>query len=75
MPPETAEEPAQPYATIDRGGVRIHIPRKDGAEISFTLNAENAHALIVSVAKRYAELRTSDGMIGAGADLLAWLLR
>jgi hypothetical protein len=68
-------EADEPYCTIDRGGIRVHIPRKDGSEISFTLSAENAQALVVSVAKRYAELGTSEGKLAAASDLFAWLLK
>lgn len=68
-------EVAEPYCTIDRGGIRVHIPRADGSEISFTLNADNAQALVVGIMKKYAELRTGEGKLRVLADLTAWLLK
>jgi hypothetical protein len=68
-------EPAEPYATLERNGVRVHIPTAGGQEISFVCNLQNAHALIVSVTKKAAELATTQGKLQAGADLLSWLLK
>lgn len=68
-------EPGEPYATIDRQGVRVHIPTADGEEISFVCNLQNAEALIVAVTTKAAELATTQGKLKAGVRLLSWLLK
>lgn len=69
-----AEPSAEPYATIDREGVRVHIPTAEG-EISFVLNAKNAQALILAVTQKAAELATTQGKMRAGMKLVSWLLK
>jgi hypothetical protein len=65
----------EPYATIDRDGVRVHIPTDNGGEIAFTLNTTNAQALVMAVARRIAELGTGEGKLKAGMALITWLLK
>lgn len=65
----------EPYATIDRGGVRVHIPREDQSEISFVLNIDNAAALCRAVVEKVAILKTGRGALEASADLVAWLFK
>jgi len=67
--------PAEPYATIDREGIRVHIPTADGEEISFVCNLESAQALIVAVTQKAAELATTQGKLKVATQLLSWLLK
>jgi hypothetical protein len=68
-------DPAEPYATIDREGVRVHIPKAEGGEISFVLNAENCVALVGAVTSKLRELGTTEGKLKAGVSLLSWLTK
>lgn len=65
---------SEPYATISGDGVRVHIPTETG-EIAFTLNGDNARALVVAVAARVAELGTAKGKLNAALSLASWLLK
>jgi len=67
--------PAEPYATIDREGIRVHIPTAGGEEISFVCNLESAQALIVAVTQKAAELATTQGKLKVATQLLSWLLK
>lgn len=68
-------EPAEPYATLERDGVRVHIPTAGGEEISFVCNLQSAQALIVAVAEKASQLATTQGKLKAGVQLLSWLLK
>jgi hypothetical protein len=67
--------PAEPYATIDREGIRVHIPTAGGEEISFVCNLESAQALIVALTQKAAELATTQGKLKVATQLLSWLLK
>lgn len=66
---------SEPYATIDREGVRVHIPTEGGEEISFVLSLESAHTLILAMVKKAGELATAQGKVKLGISLASWLFK